>query len=283
MISDKKAQIIARQIRSPLADTTYALAPSQSVLLLLKAGRGKIDGEPDGLRFDAPRAVWLSSGRRGQLRLTSGSRGEILHLNDSAVARALPATALGDELAQMLRRDLSEPLSGHEERMTGWMRNLREELSGSEPAAEIAGEHLLSLLLIQIWRIARKQRPRSSAATGGLVQNFVQLVGLHLRDHWKVADYATALGVSRDRLGSAVRRSMGRSPQAYLHEALVREAAELLTNSGLSVAQIAFRLGFSDPAYFNRFFTRTQGLSPGRFRRKMASRGTSPTSFSAWP
>ncbi len=283
MISDKKVQITARQIRSPLAETTYGLSASQGILLLLEAGRGRIETDQDGLRFDAPRAVWLSPVRQGQLRLSAGSRGEILHLNDSAIARALPATALGDELAQLLRRDLSEPLRGHSERMTGWMQDLREEISGSEPAAELAAEHLLSLLLLQIWRIAREKRPRSAAATGGLVQNFVRLVGLHLRDHWKVADYAEALGVSRDRLGSALRRALGRSPQAYLHEALLREALQLLENSGLSVAQIGFRLGFSDPAYFNRFFTRAQGMSPGRYRRKMANRTERPTSFSAWP
>jgi AraC family transcriptional activator of pobA len=283
MFSDQRTQIIARQIRSPLAETTYNLPVAQGILLLLEAGRGRVDGPPQELQFDAPRAVWLSTPRQGRLRLASGSRGEILHLNDSAIARALPATALGDELARILRRDLSEPLTRQSERMAGWMRDLREELSGAEPASELAAEHLLSLLLVQIWRLAREQRPRSAAATGGLVQNFVQLVGLHLRDHWKVADYALALGVSRDRLGSAVRRATGRSPQTYLHEALAREASELLANSGLSVAQIGFRLGFSDPAYFNRFFTRTQGLSPGRFRRKMASRGSQPTSFSAWP
>ncbi|MBE1296681.1 helix-turn-helix domain-containing protein [Phycobacter azelaicus] len=283
MISDQKPQIIARQIRSPLAETAYNLPHAQSILLLLEAGQGQVGGASEELHFDAPRAVWLSTPRQGKLRLASGSRGEILQLSDNAIARALPATSLGDELARILRRDLSEPLSRQSERMTGWMQDLREELSGAEPASELAAEHLLSLLLIQIWRLAREQRPRSAAATGGLVQNFVQLVGLHLRDHWKVTDYANALGVSRDRLGSAVRRATGRSPQSYLHEALIREASELLANSGLSVAQVSFRLGFSDPAYFNRFFTRAQGLSPGRFRRKMATRGRQPTSFSAWP
>ena len=40
------------------------------------------------------------------------------------------------------------------------------------------------------------------------------------------------------------------------------------------IQAIAYSLGFSDPAYFNRFFRRHAGLTPGAFReaerRKLA-------------
>ena len=69
----------------------------------------------------------------------------------------------------------------------------------------------------------------------------------------------------------------------WLHDALHSEAVELLTHSGLPVSQVGFRLGFADPAYFNRFFSRMQGEPPSRFRRRVAPREEPAHSYAAWP
>jgi len=64
----------------------------------------------------------------------------------------------------------------------------------------------------------------------------------------------------------AVSRATGLSPQAYLHRRIRRDACELLANTGLPVSQIAFHLGYVDPAYFNHFLTRQSGQCPGKYR-----------------
>jgi AraC family transcriptional activator of pobA len=83
--------------------------------------------------------------------------------------------------------------------------------------------------------------------------------------------------VKRDRLNVSVRRATGLSPQAYLHREIMRDACELLASTGLPVSQIAFRLGYVDPAYFNRFFTRQSGQSPGRYRHVLRTDGIRAT------
>jgi AraC-like DNA-binding protein len=49
----------------------------------------------------------------------------------------------------------------------------------------------------------------------------------------------------------------------------VREtlATELLTGTGLSVEQVARRLGYAEPASFTHAFIRWHGVAPGRYRR----------------
>ena len=47
---------------------------------------------------------------------------------------------------------------------------------------------------------------------------------------------------------------------------LLIEAERQLRYTSMSVAQVAFHLGFDDPAYFSRFFTRRMGLTPRAFR-----------------
>jgi AraC family transcriptional activator of pobA len=45
------------------------------------------------------------------------------------------------------------------------------------------------------------------------------------------------------------------------------EAERQLRYTGMSITQIAYYLGFEDPAYFSRFFTKGMGASPRSFRR----------------
>ena len=47
---------------------------------------------------------------------------------------------------------------------------------------------------------------------------------------------------------------------------ILLEAQRALLNSTLSIAQTAYYLGFNDPAYFSRFFTKATGQSPRSFR-----------------
>ncbi|WP_375691548.1 helix-turn-helix domain-containing protein [Pseudooceanicola sp. LIPI14-2-Ac024] len=269
-------------IRSPLSETSFGLQPDAACLLVLEAGEAVCRDAAGEAPIAAPRVVWLA-GRQGVLRVAPGSRGALLVLSQATLSRVLPPSAFGQEMHRMLRADLSVAAEGERQAIAAQLADLQQETRGGAPAADMVAEHLLSVVLIRLWRAARAGRVRPDVAARGVAQGFVQLAGLHLRDHWQVADYAAALGVSRDRLSAAVRRATGRAPQVWLHEALHREATELLSHSSLQVAQVAFRLGFSDPAYFNRFFKRMEGVPPSRYRRRTRPRAAEAPSFAAWP
>ena len=49
---------------------------------------------------------------------------------------------------------------------------------------------------------------------------------------------------------------------------VVLEAKRALLYSNMTVTEAAYYLGFSDPAYFSRFFAKATGKSPRAFRRK---------------
>ncbi|MBL4600423.1 MAG: helix-turn-helix transcriptional regulator [Rhizobiaceae bacterium] len=50
---------------------------------------------------------------------------------------------------------------------------------------------------------------------------------------------------------------------------LIQEARRNLAYTSLTVAEIAYRIGYKDPAYFTRVFTRTTGITPTEFRNKL--------------
>ena len=59
---------------------------------------------------------------------------------------------------------------------------------------------------------------------------------------------------------------------------------ERLQQLDLPVEQIGYGLGFRDPAYFNRFFRKYRGASPGNYRRQIRlEHARSGPSYAAWP
>ena len=84
-----------------------------------------------------------------------------------------------------------------------------------------------------------------------------------------VAELAEAQGLHPDHLSAAVRRVTGRPAGGWAADALAAEARGLLVDPGASVKEVAYRLGFSEPTAFSRFFKRETGVSPTTFRRRV--------------
>ena len=70
-------------------------------------------------------------------------------------------------------------------------------------------------------------------------------------------------------LGFQVDNEMGQehSPKQYWLRLRLDKARQLLTDDTLSVADIAFHLGFCDEAHFCKLFRRYTGFTPGQYRR----------------
>jgi AraC family transcriptional activator of pobA len=87
-----------------------------------------------------------------------------------------------------------------------------------------------------------------------------------LRSDYSVDNYAKSVGVTVSQLGRLSRAVIGMSPLDLINARIVKEAQRDLVYSSLSVKQVAHGLGFSDPAYFSRFFHKQTGLKPTEFR-----------------
>ncbi|UQA96057.1 helix-turn-helix domain-containing protein [Streptomyces halobius] len=85
-----------------------------------------------------------------------------------------------------------------------------------------------------------------------------------------VAEHAARHGMTPAELRTAVRRGAGCSPKDYLLGIRLGRAKELLVGTELPVAAVARRVGYDDPAYFSRLFTRRVGIAPVRFRDRQA-------------
>jgi AraC family transcriptional activator of pobA len=154
------------------------------------------------------------------------------------------------------------------------MRRLDRELDEGAAGGVIAAEACLLTILVSVLRLCVRHGGEpaivSAGGAGNLVDRFRMLVEGNYRANWSIGQYADALGVSLAQLRAATASIEDRTPLAIVNERLLTEARRSLVYSGRTVAQIAYDLGFEDPAYFTRFFTSKTGQSPARYRREQS-------------
>ena len=69
-------------------------------------------------------------------------------------------------------------------------------------------------------------------------------------------------------LNALCRQTVGKSALELIHERMILEAKRNLVYTSMSISEVSYAIGFSDPAYFTRFFKRQVGLSPKEFRKR---------------
>jgi AraC family transcriptional activator of pobA len=76
---------------------------------------------------------------------------------------------------------------------------------------------------------------------------------------------ADQLYVSPHYLSDMLRSLTGQNAQQHIHQMLIEKAKDMLSITNLSVAEVAYQLGFEYPQSFNKFEQKTN-LSPLEFR-----------------
>jgi AraC family transcriptional activator of pobA len=82
-------------------------------------------------------------------------------------------------------------------------------------------------------------------------------------------DYARNLSVHVNYLNRAVKATTGKTTTALIAARIIQEANALLQHTDWNVSEIAYSLGFEYPAYFNNFFKKITGVTPGEVRAMM--------------
>lgn len=92
-----------------------------------------------------------------------------------------------------------------------------------------------------------------------------------LRDNYKEikspAEYAGLMNLSLGYLNDTLKLVTGTTVSYAIQEEAIREAQRLLWYSDLSVKEIASAIGFDDPKYFSRIFSKITNKSPAQFRK----------------
>jgi AraC family transcriptional regulator, transcriptional activator of pobA len=154
-------------------------------------------------------------------------------------------------------------------RIEATLSQLEKEFQWPQPGRAAMLEWLFRVLLLIIRRQVDMQEVKAEARGGRLdtFTRFRQLVEEHYPEHRSIAAYARDLAVTPQTLNRLCRAVAGKGALAIVQERLLLAARRHLIYTDASVEAIAYGLGFQDPAYFSRFFSRLAGMAPGQFRQ----------------
>lgn len=278
-------QILARTIKSSLSSAGYTLWGQRTHMFVLLSGQCVIVSDEYELEVSGPCFIWLPSGLQRSMHLSAGSTGWMASIPEMHLGPFIPMGTIGSSIREIANQlaIIQNANVASLQRMGDLITHIEIELVEDKLAANTAVHYCISLLLIQFWRLHSHKIITGKPLPQNLVHNFIFLVDRHYRDHWNVAQYAKQMGVSKDRLTTAVRRATNNTPLELIHKKIVAEARELLTNSSMQISEIAYQLGYRDAAYFNRFFSKQTGTSPGRYRAEQQPKELIIKSFADWP
>ena len=159
--------------------------------------------------------------------------------------------------------------------------HLLEETTASRAGSEAMLSKLSEALFVDTLR--RYVASLTDQSTGWLAGARDAVVGrslalLHRRPahSWTIAELAAAVGVSRSALVARFTQYLSAPPMAYLTGWRLRLAAESLTSSSKSVADVAGAVGYESEAAFNRAFKRAFGVPPAQYRRRSRASESAP-------
>ena len=100
-----------------------------------------------------------------------------------------------------------------------------------------------------------------------LLQKFIQWVNNFYIEKRTVEEYARMLHVTPNHLSQSIKSVSGKNALSFISDRLLAEAKSLILFTAFSMTEIAYRLNFSDPANFGKFFRKHTALTPLEFRK----------------
>ncbi|SDI81599.1 MULTISPECIES: GlxA family transcriptional regulator [Halomonadaceae] len=93
----------------------------------------------------------------------------------------------------------------------------------------------------------------------------------HYDTHSPVAGMVKLSGLTERSFKRRFKAATGMTPMEYLHTLRLEEAKQILESSAEPIEAVAEQVGYAEPSFFRRLFTRRVGLTPSQYRRRFRS------------
>jgi AraC-like DNA-binding protein len=101
--------------------------------------------------------------------------------------------------------------------------------------------------------------------SGDPVDKSILFMQKNIERELKIKDISTHVKLSESHYSKLFRNKTGSSPLEYFINLKMQEAIRLLANQSLRIKEVAFKLGYNDPCYFSRIFSKQIGVNPRSF------------------
>ena len=201
------------------------------------------------------------------LHYTSDTEGLTVTISQKALESMIHL--LIPNLLPLMREPRMIPLNGDERVLQLYMA-IEQELSAPALGQQAMCLSLVTALFIQILRISNILPKNSQQALfsrkAEQIDKFLKIVEQKFRMRLTIDDYANKMGMTPGHLSRLCRLALGMSSLDVINMRVIQEAQRELVYTSKTIKQLAASLGFTDEAYFTRFFRKHVGVSPKKFR-----------------
>lgn len=130
----------------------------------------------------------------------------------------------------------------------------------------------LQLFLIKAMRIKKEQLAKSEFENGedaAFLSRFQNYLEQQFKSQHAVSDYADHFNITPKALHKKIKGLTGIPVSRLIQDRIILEAKRMLFHTEKSVKEIAYELGFEDPSYFSRFFTKQVNEAPTEFQQRI--------------
>jgi TolB-like protein/AraC-like DNA-binding protein/Tfp pilus assembly protein PilF len=85
-------------------------------------------------------------------------------------------------------------------------------------------------------------------------------------ENFGVSELASLLGLSTSQTLKKVKTLTSKSVNQYIRELRLEKATKLIKETDFTIAEIAYKVGFSSQSYFNKVFRKQYGITPGEYK-----------------
>ncbi|SEO24269.1 Helix-turn-helix domain-containing protein [Niastella yeongjuensis] len=270
LVHNCNVSIVKDQFPKTLLLNFYKLSFIEDMRGKVKYGQSYYDFEEGGMVFVAP----------GQLLTTAPDADEYAGFN----LFVHPGFLRGYSLATTIEKYHFFTYAANEalhlsdkERTTiiALFRTIEDELqSGIDSSSQDVIISQIELLLNYSNRYYKRQFTTRKVLNNDLLAKLEQVLDAYLNNEQALTSglptvqyLAGQLHVSPHYLSDMLRTQTGQNAQQLIHHKIIERAKLLLGNTSLSVAEVAYQLGFEYPQSFNKLFKQKTHVSPLEFRK----------------
>ncbi len=216
--------------------------------------------------------LFIPQGVKHQISIKNKTKGSLIYFNNAFYSSIKHKLLIEDYLV-FHQEKLSTVIRLSEKDFTetiGIVNLLKLEVANIISTNNATAHQLLSYFLNKSKEkfnaINKREENSDSKSVYPIFNKFKEIVETNYSNDRNIGNYASKLNIHPNCLNEISKLSSGQTASEVIHNKIISETKKLILSADKSFKEIAYQLGFDDPAYFSRYFKKHTSMTLSQYR-----------------